>query len=210
MNIQFASILEVGRMLRAGEVSSEALTTLMLERIDAYNDRLNAFITVTGDMAVLQARQADRELGDGRDRGPLHGIPVAVKDLFDTRGTRTTCGSRLFESRVPEHDAAAVTRLREAGAVMLGKTGLHELAYGHSSINPYFGAVRNPWNPDHDPGGSSDGGRGADRQPAGGLRQECLEKHRYLQFYGSALGVGSLRIHACRVAGRSDDLGAAV
>lgn len=161
MSVHFATVLEVGAMLRAGEVSSQALTELMLQRIEAYNPRLNAFITVTAEAARAQARRADRELGEGRDRGPLHGIPVAIKDLFATRGTRTTCGSRLFENWVPDHDAAAVTRLREAGAVMLGKTGLHELAYGSSSINPFFGAVHNPWMPDHDPGGSSGGSAAA-------------------------------------------------
>jgi aspartyl-tRNA(Asn)/glutamyl-tRNA(Gln) amidotransferase subunit A len=137
------------------------LTQLMLERIARHNEALNAFITVTADLAMEQARKADEELAAGKDRGPLHGIPVAIKDLFATRGIRTTCGSRLFERWIPEFDAAAVTRLFDAGTVLLGKTGLHELAYGNTSINPFFGAVRNAWATDHDPGGSSGGSAAA-------------------------------------------------
>lgn len=133
----------------------------MLERIERHNDTLNAFITVTADVALGQARQADRDLWNGTDRGPLQGIPIAVKDLIATKGIRTTCGSKLFEDRVPESDAAVVSRLLDGGAVMLGKTGLHELAYGNNSINPFFGPVRNPWATDHDPGGSSGGSASA-------------------------------------------------
>jgi aspartyl-tRNA(Asn)/glutamyl-tRNA(Gln) amidotransferase subunit A len=161
MSVHFETISEVGKRLRSGEITSMALTELMLERIDARNDRLNAFMTVTADVALEQARQADEELGRGVDRGPLHGIPIAVKDLFATEGIRTTCGSKLFENWVPEADATVVTRLREAGTVLLGKTGLHELAYGNTSINPFFGAIGNPWAPDHDPGGSSGGSASA-------------------------------------------------
>jgi aspartyl-tRNA(Asn)/glutamyl-tRNA(Gln) amidotransferase subunit A len=133
----------------------------MLDRIGRYNNSLNAFITITVDVALDQARQADDELSRGIDRGSLHGIPIAVKDLFATKGIRTTCGSKLFESWVPEYDAAAVTRMRDAGSVLLGKTGLHELAYGNTSINPFFGPVRNAWATDHDPGGSSGGSASA-------------------------------------------------
>ena len=157
MSVHFETISEVGKRLRSGKITSTALTELMLERIEAHNDKLNAFITVTAELAREQAQQADEELARGHDRGPLHGIPVAVKDLFATDGIRTTCGSKLFEDWVPDHDATVVMRLREAGAVLLGKTGLHELAYGNTSINPFFGAIANPWAPDHDPGGSSGG-----------------------------------------------------
>jgi aspartyl-tRNA(Asn)/glutamyl-tRNA(Gln) amidotransferase subunit A len=161
MSVRFETISEVGKKLRSGEITSVALTELMLERIEAHNDKLNAFITVTTELAREQAQQADEELDRGHDRGPLHGIPVAVKDLFATDGIRTTCGSKLFENWVPDHDATIVTRLHEAGAVLLGKTGLHELAYGNTSINPFFGAIANPWAPDHDPGGSSGGSASA-------------------------------------------------
>jgi aspartyl-tRNA(Asn)/glutamyl-tRNA(Gln) amidotransferase subunit A len=133
----------------------------MLGRIEQHNDTLNAFITITADVALDQARKADDELRNGIDRGPIHGIPIAVKDLFATKGIRTTCGSKLFEDWIPDEDAAAVTHILDAGAVLLGKTGLHELAYGNSSINPFFGPVRNPWATDHDPGGSSGGSASA-------------------------------------------------
>ncbi len=133
----------------------------MLDRIGQHNGSLNAFITVTAERALKQAKIADAELRKGKDRGPLHGIPIAVKDLFATKGIRTTCGSGLFENWIPDYDAAAVTRMLEAGAVLLGKTGLHELAYGNTSINPFFGPVRNPWATDHDPGGSSGGSAAA-------------------------------------------------
>ena len=129
----------------------------MLERIGQHNESLNAFITVTAELALDQAKKADVELRSGKDRGPLHGIPIAVKDLFATKGIRTTCGSKLFENWIPDHDSAAVARMFDAGAVLLGKTGLHEFAYGNTSINPFYGPVRNPWATDHDPGGSSGG-----------------------------------------------------
>lgn len=161
MDIPFATIGEIGALLRAGQVSSQTLTAAMLERIERLDPVLNAFITVTAELALEQAREADARLREGQDLGPLHGIPIAVKDLFATKGIRTTCGSKLFQDRVPDHDAEAVIRLRRAGAVLLGKTGLHELAYGTSSINPFFGPVRNPWATDHDPGGSSGGSAAA-------------------------------------------------
>ncbi len=133
----------------------------MLDRIEQHNEALNAFITVTAERALDQAKKADDEIGHGKDRGPLHGIPIAVKDVFATEGVRTTCGSKLFEDWTPDRNAAAVTRMLDSGAVLLGKTGLHELAYGNTSINPFFGPVRNPWATDHDPGGSSGGSASA-------------------------------------------------
>ncbi len=154
------TIQEAAAALRAGKLSSVELTRASLERIAKLNPRLNAFITVTEKAAKAHARQADDELAKGIDRGPLHGIPVAVKDVFCTKGIRTTCGSRIFENYVPDHDAAVVEKLDAAGAVLVGKTGLHELAYGVTSNNPHFGAVRNPWDAKRVPGGSS-GGSGA-------------------------------------------------
>jgi len=150
------TIAEAAAALRARRVSSLELTTECLHQIAA-RPELNAFITVTTDLARAQAAAADQELAAGHDRGPLHGVPVALKDVFRTRGIRTTCGSPLFSGYVPDHDAAVTTKLREAGAVLLGKTGLHELAYGISSNNPHFGTIRNPHNPDCIPGGSSGG-----------------------------------------------------
>ena len=154
------TIQEAAQSVRARRRSSVELTSAALAGIDRLNPSLNLFITVTAEHALLRARQADAELAGGRDRGPLHGIPVAVKDLFATRGVRTTAGSKVYENFVPSIDAAVVERLEAAGAVMLGKLNMHELAYGITSANPHFGAVRNPWNPEHSPGGSS-GGSGA-------------------------------------------------
>jgi aspartyl-tRNA(Asn)/glutamyl-tRNA(Gln) amidotransferase subunit A len=154
------TIVEASRALRARRMSCVELTDLCLDQIAKLNPRLNAFITVTGDSARAQAQALDRELANGRDRGPLHGIPIAHKDLISTKGVATTSGSKLFRDNVPTADAPIVEKLAEAGAVMLGKTGLHELAYGISSDNPHFGTIRNPRDLARTPGGSS-GGSGA-------------------------------------------------
>jgi aspartyl-tRNA(Asn)/glutamyl-tRNA(Gln) amidotransferase subunit A len=151
------TLIEAAKALRAGQISSAELTEECLKRIESFNPRLNAFLTVTADIAREQALRADRERRSGMDRGPLHGIPIAHKDLFCTAGVRTTSGSKLFENFVPEFDAAIVERLREAGAVMLGKTGMHEHAYGITCDNPHFGAIHNPWDLARIPGGSSGG-----------------------------------------------------
>ncbi len=154
------TILEAAKALRARQVSSSELTQTALKRIGQLNPKLNAFLTVTEEIALRQAKAADEDMARGVDHGPLHGIPIAVKDMFSTRGVRTTCGSALFKDHVPQIDAAVVEKLAGAGAVLLGKTGMHELAYGITSNNPHFGAVRNPWDTERIPGGSS-GGSGA-------------------------------------------------
>jgi len=151
------NILHAAESLRARRVSSVELTTAALARIDRHNPSLKAFITVTPEQALEQARQADSERAAGQDRGPLHGIPVAVKDLFFTRGVRTTAGSKVYENFVPDYNAAVVDKLLSAGAVTLGKLNMHEMAYGITSANPHYGAVANPWNAAHSPGGSSGG-----------------------------------------------------
>ena len=151
------TIREAGRALRARQVSSVELTARCLDHIAKLNPRLNAFITVTEESARRRAQELDRELASGTDRGPLHGIPIAHKDLIWTKGVRTTSGSKLFRDHVPNADAPVVAKLHEAGAVMLGKTGLHELAYGVTSDNPHFGTIRNPRDPSRTPGGSSGG-----------------------------------------------------
>src|SRR5438874_2414227 len=143
--------------VRARRLSPTSLVEACLARIEMLEPRLNAFITVTAALAREQAREAEREIAAGRYKGPLHGIPVAVKDLFATSGIRTTAGSRILAKWVPSEDATVVRRLREAGAVLLGKLGLHEFAYGISSVNPHFGDVRNPWDTSKIPGGSSGG-----------------------------------------------------
>ncbi|MGH7888441.1 MAG: amidase, partial [Candidatus Binatia bacterium] len=128
-----------------------------LDRIDAIDSKLHSFITLTADLALEQARQAERELRAGTDRGPLHGIPIALKDLYMTKGLRTTCHSAVLENWLPDHDATTVAKLREAGTILLGKLGMHEFAFGGPSTDAPFPAVRNPWNTAHIPGGSSSG-----------------------------------------------------
>jgi aspartyl-tRNA(Asn)/glutamyl-tRNA(Gln) amidotransferase subunit A len=148
---------EVARLVRTRTVSPVELAERCLARIAVVEPRLNAFITVTADAALAEAETAEREIAAGNYRGPMHGIPVAVKDLFATRGVRTTAGSRILADWVPATDATVVRKLREAGAILLGKLGLHEFAYGISSVNPHFGDVRNPWDVTKIPGGSSGG-----------------------------------------------------
>ena len=154
------TIVEASAALREGKVSSVELTKQCLLNIERLEPKLNAFITVTAEHALAQAKKADDELANGTDRGPLHGIPISLKDLYRTKGIRTTGGSLLYRDHVPDFDCAVVEKLNAAGAVMVGKTGLHELAYGVTSNNPHFGPVRNPWNTECIPGGSS-GGAGA-------------------------------------------------
>ncbi len=151
------TIVEAGQALRRREITCVELTRRCLERIEEDNPKLNAFVTVTATQALERAAALDSELATGRDRGPLHGIPIAHKDLIRTRGVRTTCGSLLFADDPMDVHAAVAERLENAGAVMVGKTGLHELAYGVTSTNPHFGAVRNPHDPRCIPGGSSGG-----------------------------------------------------
>jgi aspartyl-tRNA(Asn)/glutamyl-tRNA(Gln) amidotransferase subunit A len=151
------SIAAAARKLRAGLLTAEALTRHYLAGINALQPRLNAFITVSDDIAVAAAIERDRELRAGRDRGPLHGIPLVYKDNFDTAGVRTTVGSEIFRSRVPEANATVVEHLSQAGAVMLGKTNMNEFAAGPSGTNQAFGDTRNPWDPTRSAGGTSSG-----------------------------------------------------
>ena len=153
----YQTLEDAARAIRERRLSPVALTEACLARIEEVEPRLNAFITVTTELAREQARTAEREIESGRYRGPLHGMPIAVKDLFATKGIRTTAGSRILGSWIPDEDATVVRKLREAGAVLLGKLGLHEFAYGISSVNPHFGDVRNPWDTTKIPGGSSGG-----------------------------------------------------
>lgn len=153
----YLTIAEAKSGLRQRKFSAGELTRACLERIDAIDGKLHAFITLTRELAVQQAAQADQELQSGQDRGPLHGIPIALKDLYATKGIRTTCHSAVLENWLPDHDAAAATRLAEAGTILLGKVGMHEFAFGGPSVDAPFPAVRNPWNIAHIPGGSSSG-----------------------------------------------------
>ena len=151
------SLSEASRLLRQKKISPVELTQACLARIESLNPTLNAFITVTAESALAAARGAEAQIARGGWKGPLHGIPIAVKDLLDTAGVRTTAASALFKDRVAAEDAEAVRRLRAAGAVLLGKLNMHELAFGGSSAISYFGAVRNPWDVAYTPGGSSGG-----------------------------------------------------
>ena len=157
----FISIVETSELLRKREVSPVELTKNCLAQIEKLNPTLNAFITVTAESAREQARDAEAEILRGHWRGPLHGIPLALKDLIDTAGVRTTAASALFKDRTPTEDAEVVRRLKDAGAVLLGKQNLHECAYGGSSMISYYGEVHNPWNPAHITGGSSGGSAAA-------------------------------------------------
>jgi aspartyl-tRNA(Asn)/glutamyl-tRNA(Gln) amidotransferase subunit A len=156
-DIFYLGIGEIGALFRRKELSPVEVTDSLLQRIDFFDGSLHSFITVTADLAREQARQAEKELRSGTDRGPLRGIPIALKDLYMTRSIRTTCHSAVLESWVPDYDATTVVKLREAGTILLGKLGMHEFAFGGPSIDAPFPAVRNPWNTDHIPGGSSSG-----------------------------------------------------
>ena len=145
------------QMVRRGELSAVDVTRACLERADASNPDLRALTLVMADEALEQAALADRELAAGHDRGPLHGVPLTLKDLIDVRGVATTAASRVREHHVAREDALVVTRLREAGAVFVGKANLHEFAFGTTSEDSAFGAVRNPLDPTRSPGGSSGG-----------------------------------------------------
>jgi aspartyl-tRNA(Asn)/glutamyl-tRNA(Gln) amidotransferase subunit A len=165
------SLFAVSQLLRQKTISPVELTQACLARIEALNPALNAFITVTPESALAAAHSAEAQMARGRWKGPLHGIPIAVKDLLDTAGIRTTAASALFKDRVPAEDAEVVRRLRAAGAILLGKLNMHELAFGGSSAISYFGAVRNPWDVAYSPGGSSGGSAAA---VAGGLCYAAL------------------------------------
>jgi aspartyl-tRNA(Asn)/glutamyl-tRNA(Gln) amidotransferase subunit A len=165
--VAFASIPEIARLYRQRKLSPVELTRFLLERIKKLNPHLNAFITVSEELALQQAKRAESELVGKRghkarrDRGLLHGMPLSLKDNIYTAEVRTTAGSRVLRDFVPLHDAPVVSALKEAGAVLLGKTNMHEFAYGTTSNNPHYGAVRNPWDVSRIAGGSSGGSAAA-------------------------------------------------
>ena len=152
-----SSIAEAGEWLRAGSISVVALTEHYLACIKALNPELNAFITIAEQQALESAAALDLELQQNNDRGPLHGIPIVHKDIYDTAGMPTTVGSEFFEARIPTQDATTVRQMREAGTVMLGKTNMNEFAAGISGTNAFYGDAHNPWKLDYSPGGSSSG-----------------------------------------------------
>jgi aspartyl-tRNA(Asn)/glutamyl-tRNA(Gln) amidotransferase subunit A len=160
-DLAYASIAEIAPKLADGKISPLELTQACLDRIARFEPVINAFITVTAEEALAQARSAEGEIHRGQYRGPLHGIPIAQKDLMFTRGVRTTGGSKVLADFVSDYDAAVVSNLQRAGAIGLGKLNLHEFAAGGTSENPHYGAVHNPWNLEHNPGGSSGGSSAA-------------------------------------------------
>jgi aspartyl-tRNA(Asn)/glutamyl-tRNA(Gln) amidotransferase subunit A len=155
------SLAEASARIRSRSVSPVQLTEACLARIQTYNPKLNAFITVLRDQALAHARELEAEQRSGKLRSPLHGIPIALKDNIDTAGIRTTAASAVFDDRVPDEDAEVTRRLKAAGAVIVGKTNLHEFAMGGTSATSYYGPVRNPWALDRNPGGSSGGSAAA-------------------------------------------------
>ena len=198
----FASIEEIAGLFRKRKLSPVELTKFMLDRIERLNPKLNAYITVTRDFALTQAKKAEAELLASRGRkghrglGLLHGIPISLKDNIYTKGIRTTAGSRILKDFVPLRDAEVWAKLQEAGAILLGKTNLHEFAYGVTTTNPHYGPARNPWDLSRIPGGSSGGSAAA---VAAGLCYGSI---------GTDTG-GSLRIPAslCGVVGLKPTLG---
>src|SRR5437667_1814124 len=155
------TLADAAARLQSGAVTSVDLVNACLARIDVYNPKVNAFITVMREAALAQARMLDAERRAGRIRGPLHGIPIALKDNIDTAGVRTTAASAVFDDRVPSEDAEVARRLAAAGAIVVGKTNLHEFAFGGTSATSYYGPVRNPWALERNPGGSSGGSAAA-------------------------------------------------
>jgi aspartyl-tRNA(Asn)/glutamyl-tRNA(Gln) amidotransferase subunit A len=166
-DLAFASVEEVAKLFRKRKLSPVELTKLMLARIERLNPKLNAYITVTAELALAQAKKAESELfaprgrKGCRDRGLLHGIPISLKDNIYTNGIRTTAGSKILRDFIPTEDAAVFSQLRGAGAILLGKTNMHEFAYGVTSNNPHYGPVHNPWDLSRIPGGSSGGSAAA-------------------------------------------------
>lgn len=196
-----ATIQQLGRQLRDRSISPVELTRDSLARIEKLNPQLNGFITVLSHSALEDARRAEQEILRGDYRGPLHGIPIGLKDIFDTHGTRTTAGSALFKDRVPTEDAEAVCRLRAAGAILLGKQNLHEFAYGGSSMISFFGEVHNPWDLSRIAGGSS-GGSAASVAAGLGLAAVGTDTAGSVRLPASYCGVVGLKPTYGRVSAR--------
>jgi len=155
------SLHELSRRIQSRQTSPPEAVDAHLERIEALNPRLNAFITVCAEEARRAAREAEREIARGRSRGPLHGVPIGAKDIIETAGVRTTHGSGFFAQNVPAEDAECIRRLKAAGAIVIGKCNTHEFAAGSTTKNPHYGACRNPWDLERIPAGSSGGSAAA-------------------------------------------------
>ena len=160
-DILYGSIAQLAAQIRTGDISPVELIEATLQAIDQCEPQLNAFITVFHEESLESARRAEAEMRNGRDLGPLHGMPIALKDIIYVEGTRSTAGSNFFSEESPQFDAALVSKLRDAGAIIIGKTNLHEFAFGVTTENPHFGATANPWDTSRVPGGSSGGSAAA-------------------------------------------------
>jgi aspartyl-tRNA(Asn)/glutamyl-tRNA(Gln) amidotransferase subunit A len=154
MELTSLTIHEAAQLLKNQEISPIELTQAHLDRIQQLDQYLNSFITITPELALQQARLAETEILHGNYRGAVHGIPLALKDLYETQGIRTTAGSSFFADYIPEADSAVVQKLKDAGAVILGKLNMHEIALGVTNENPHFGGCRNPWDLTRISGGS--------------------------------------------------------
>ncbi|QDY82685.1 amidase [Paenibacillus polymyxa] len=159
--LTYATINELAFMIHAGEVSPVEITEQILHRIQRLNPKLNAFVTLTAELAIEQAKQAEHDIMHGRYKGPLHGIPIVHKDLYYTKGIRTTASSKILKDFVTDYDSTVVAKLHEAGTILLGKVQTHEFAAGMTTSSPHFGPCRNPWNLELVPGGSSGGSASA-------------------------------------------------
>ena len=192
----YRTISETARLLESGSLSPVELTQAHLDRIGATDSQLNSFITLLADRALEQAKSAEIEIASGTYRGPLHGIPIGLKDLYYTRDIRTTVGSKILRDFVPEYDAAVVEKFDEAGAVLLGKLQMHEFALGATSVNPHDGPAHNPWDVSRITGGSS-GGSGS-----------AVSSGQCMAALGSDTG-GSIRIPAglCGIVGMKPTFG---
>ena len=157
LDVADLTIAKASTLIKRKKISPVELVTSTLERIEKLEPIFHTYITLTPEAALREAKQAEKEILEGSYRGPLHGIPMSLKDVIYTEGVRTTVGSRVFANFVPSYDATIVTKLKTAGAITLGKNNMHELALGTTNANPYYGIVPNPWNRSHIPGGSSGG-----------------------------------------------------
>lgn len=155
------SISEASQQIEAGELSPVDLVELQLNKIEQLDGKLNAFVTVSPELAKKAAKDAETEIRAGKYRGPLHGIPIGIKDIIDTKGIVTTIGSSIFKDNIPNQDATVVKRLTKAGAILIGKTNTHEFALGVTTNNVHYGPTRNPWDFERVPGGSSGGSAAA-------------------------------------------------
>jgi aspartyl-tRNA(Asn)/glutamyl-tRNA(Gln) amidotransferase subunit A len=189
-NHEYASIRGLGQLIRAQKISPVEVINVCLKRINTLNAKLNAFITILADQAIEKAKNAEAEIKAGNWRSPLHGIPIGIKDFYDTAGIKTTAGFEHFKDRIPAKDAAGVAKLKEAGAIIVGKMNMHKLGMGTTGLESYFGPVHNPWNHEYIPGGSSSGSAAA---VASGM---C-----YVTFDTDAIGSCRLPAAVCGVVG---------